>query len=263
MSDSLESIFTGVSKKLAADFDFLSSQLAHRPTSGTAREFAIKEVLRQYLPQKLAVGSGAVISSDGQISKQMDIVIYDALNTPILFSAGDTQIFPVECVYAVIEIKSRLNTQELKKSAEVIRSIKQMPKKAYIKVGNPAISHSVNLYGQEFYYFPILGLVFAYNSIKNIGLLRDKLIEIDDDDSLMNIDTICILDKALITNWQSDIDEYIVTNEPGSQREALVDSDNSLLTFYLFMMHTLPQVWMHPIRITDYAQHVTHGVRLP
>lgn len=263
MSDSLELIFTGVSKKLTADFDFLSSQLVHRPSSGAAREFAIKEILRQYLPQKLAVGSGVVISSDGRTSRQMDIIIYDSLNTPLLFSAGDTQIFPVECVYAVIEVKSMLNAQELKKSAEIIHSIKQMPKKAYIKANKPTTHRVVNLYGQEIDYFPVLGLVFAYNSIKNISLLRDKLIDIDYDDNLMNIDTVCILNKGLITNWQSGIDKYTVTNEPDSQREALINSDNSLLTFYLFMMHTLPQAWMHPIRITDYAQHVTHGVRLP
>ena len=257
--DPLQSIFTGLSKKLSAEFDFLSSQFSHSPSKGSAREFILMELLRRHLPQKLAVGSGLIVSSDGQSSKQIDIVIYDALNTPIMYMADELQIFPIECVYAVIEVKSHLNSTELRKSVENIRSVKRMPKVAYVINDNP-IKKTANLYGEELDHFPVIGLVFAYSSIKNTQILKNKLIDLDDNEVINNIDTICILNKALITNWQVEVDKYIVTKEPDSQR-AIIVGENSLLTFYLFMMHVLPQVWMYPIRMSAYAQHVDHGIR--
>lgn len=257
--DPLQTIFTGLSKKLIAEFDFLSSQFSHRPSKGAAREFVLKELLRRHLPQKLAVGSGLIVSSDGRTSKQMDIVIYDALNTPIMYMADELQIFPVECVYAVIEVKSFLSSAELRKSVENIRSVKGMPKTAYI-INKSPIEKTVNLYGKELEHFPIIGLVFAYSSIKNIKILKDKLIELDDSVTENNIDTICILNRANITNWQTLNDKYVVTKEPDSIRAAIV-GENSLLTFYLFMMHVLPQAWMHPMKMSAYAQHANHGRR--
>lgn len=256
----LDIIFDGLSLKLQAEFDFLSSQFTHRPSRGAAREYVLKELLRRHLPQKLAVGGGVVISSDGKISKQMDIVIYDALSTPIIYMADDLQIFPVECVYAVIEVKSMLNSSELRKSIENIRSIKNMAKTAYVPETG-AIIHSVNLYGKELDHFPVLGLLFAYSSIKSVKILKDKLVEMDDASNLQNnIDSICILNKATITNWQPATEQLIVTKEPDSIRTFIM-TPKSLLMFYLQLMHILPQTWMRPIQMTKYAEKVIFGTR--
>lgn len=258
--DALDSIFDGLSSKLQAEFDFLSSQFTHRPSKGMAREYVLKELLRQHLPQKLGIGSGMVISSDGVVSKQMDIVIYDALNTPIMYAASDIQIFPVECVYAVIEVKSLLNSSELRKSTDNIRSIKNMSKVAYVTQQSP-ITSTVTLYGQELSNFPVLGFVFAYSSINNIKQLKDKLVELDDNSSVQNnIDSICILNKATITNWQASTDKLWPTKEPDSVRTFII-TQKSLLLFYLQLMHILPQTWMQPIQMTKYAEHVVYGVR--
>lgn len=260
MTEALSSIFTGLNKKLTAEFDFLSSQILHRPSKGSAREFALKKLLRQYLPQKLAVGSGIIVSADGSSSKQMDIVIYDALNTPVMYSTGEVQIFPVECVYAVIEVKSYINSNEIKKSVENIKSVKVMPKTSYVVNDGPIIK-TVNLYGEEMNHFPVLGFIFAYDSINNLNILKNKLIELDDENIKLNVDTVCILNKAILTNWQKSQDKYTSTIEPDSERVVIVDG-NPLLTFYLFLMHILPQVWMYPIKMTSYAKFVNHGRRL-
>lgn len=258
---SLDTIFQGVSLRMMADFDFMSSQFKHGSSTGTAREYALKEFLRAHLPQKLAIGSGVVVDSTGIASKQMDIIIYDALNTPVLHTADSLQIIPVECVYAVIEVKSFLSSQELKNSVYNIRSIKQMSKSAYVMPENSSVINTVNLYGQKFDYFPVIGLVFAYSSIKSIRLLKNKLVELDDNQNLQNnIDTICILSRAIITNWDAKQGHYIVTKEPNSIRVFTV-TDNSLLLFYLFMMHVLPQSWMNPMKITDYASKIKFGMK--
>jgi len=254
----LSQIFDGLSSKLQSDFDFLSSQFEHRPSRGFAREYILKELLRQYLPGKLAIGSGVIVSTDGSVSKQIDIVIYDSMNTPIMYGAGDLQIFPVECVYAVMEVKSLLTSSELVKSIDNIRSVKAMQKIAYIPRQGPIIT-TVDLYGEELDYFPVLGFVFAYDSIKNIKLLKDKLVEKDDTQDLKNnLDSICILNKAMITNYDPVNSKSSSTKEPDTIR-VFIKTQRSLLYFYLQLTHALPQAKMRPIQMTKYAEQVAYG----
>ena len=258
-SNSLDEIFHGISQRMKLDFDFMSSQFKHRPSVGTAREYALKEFLRAHLPQKLTIGSGIVIDSTGKKSKQIDIIIYDALNAPILHASDNLQIIPVECVYAVIEVKSFLDSRELRKSVDNIRSIKQMSKSAYHMPKNHSLINTIELYDKHLDHFPVIGLVFSYSSIKSIKLLKNKLVEFDDNQNPQNnIDTICILNKAIITNWETNKSQCIVTKEPQSSRISMI-TDKSLLMLYLLMMHVLSQTWMNPIKMTDYAESIQFG----
>jgi len=255
----LQKIFQGLSQKLRADFEFLSSQLSHSLSTGEAREFVLKELLRQYLPARLGVEKGIVISSveNEPPSKQIDIIIYDKLNIPILYNAGNLRIFPIEGVYAVIEVKSNLNSKTLKDAIENIRSVKKMTKKAFFEQKG-AIIHTVNLYGKEWEYFPVMGFIFSYNSIKDFKLLKDELQQNDDLENLENnIDTICILNNSVITN-QDKNGMIVVTKEPDTRR-GFIKTLDSLLLFYLLMMHVLPQTWMQPIKMKEYASKITFG----
>jgi len=255
----LQKIFRGLSQKLQADFKLLSSQLSQSLSTGEAREFVLKELLRQYLPDKFGAEKGIIISSvENELpSKQIDIIIYDKLNTPVLYSAENLRIFPIEGVYAVIEVKSNLNSKTLKSAVENVRSVKKMTKKAFIEQQR-LIASTVNLYGREWKYFPVMGFIFSYDSINNIKLLKDKLIQYDDLKNLeINIDTICILNSAIITNQKTD-GTIVVTKEPNTTRGFIRTSD-SLLLFYLLMMHVLPQSWMRPIKMTEYALKITFG----
>ena len=60
------------------------------------------------------------------MSAQTDIVIYDNfLNSPLLTEYG-ARVFPVECVYATIEVKSVLNLNDLKKSISDIMLLRKI-----------------------------------------------------------------------------------------------------------------------------------------
>jgi hypothetical protein len=47
-----------------------------------------------------------------RLSHSADIIIYDAVNCPVLYQ-GQTSIVPVECVYGIVEVKSKLSKSEL------------------------------------------------------------------------------------------------------------------------------------------------------
>lgn len=80
---------------------------------GEYKEAILKNVIRRFLPNNLSVGTGFVISEENQISKQIDIIIYD--NTiPVLFSEGDFVITTYKNVKGIIEVKTKIRNSVLK-----------------------------------------------------------------------------------------------------------------------------------------------------
>lgn len=250
-----EETMNSVSLKMKIDFEYLTKQIEHKELKGRAREIVIKKFLAKYLPLSLGVKSGEIVSSNGNVSKQMDIIIFDNLNCPIFLREDEVHIFPIESVYAVIEVKSHLNSEELEDCMEKIYSVKRMPKNAYVKTKD-AIINTVNLYGKEYEYFPTLGFVFAFDSMGLKALVEqmDKLngernIELEN-----RIDTIGVLKKGIITNLRTD-GLFGCTPQPESELVG-VPTNKSLLLFYSLLMTVLNQVWMPPIQLTEYIKNV-------
>ncbi len=79
-----------------------------------------------FLPEKYTLGSGFVIDSRGGQSRQTDIILYDRLFNPELFRYEGVNFYPVEVVYAVIEVKTTLRSGEIKDAIEKIPSIKSL-----------------------------------------------------------------------------------------------------------------------------------------
>jgi hypothetical protein len=104
----------------------------------------------------------------------------------------------------------------------------------------------------------VIGLVFSYTAVKSVKILKDKLEQGDDLQNLENnVDTICILNNSVITNRREG-GKIVVTKEPNTRR-GFIKTCDSLLLFYLLMMHVLPQAWMRPIKMTNYAGQINFG----
>ena len=95
---------------------------------GDAKEKAARVELEHILPSGIGVGSGCVIDSYRGTSRQMDVVLYEKNICPI-YSINDTPettYYPCEGVMAVGEIKSSLNSKELKDIFHKIESVKRL-----------------------------------------------------------------------------------------------------------------------------------------
>ena len=95
---------------------------------GGAREVPVRKQLEHILPRGIAVGSGCVIDSYGNVSRQQDVVLYERDICPV-FSINDTReatFYPCEGVIAVGEVKSSLGSTELENSFEKVASVKQL-----------------------------------------------------------------------------------------------------------------------------------------
>lgn len=85
--------------------------------------------MRPFLPECFGLGTGQVFDLNDNMSKQIDIVVYDAIHSNVLLKNHKSNLFPCESIYGLIEIKSNLSTDELLKSLDNIASIKQLQRR--------------------------------------------------------------------------------------------------------------------------------------
>ena len=116
-----------VGKELVLSFD--KAGLSTTPgLVGAAKEHPVRKKLEHILPAGIAVGSGCVIDSYGETSRQMDVVLYEKNICPV-YSINDTPettYYPCEGIVAVGEIKSSLNSDELEDIFDKIESVKRL-----------------------------------------------------------------------------------------------------------------------------------------
>lgn len=115
--------FQESSRELFVDSE---GKLVHPGEFGEYRESITKDFLSAFVPQRMGIDSGFVVTSSGAISTQCDLVIYDKSVTPLLKSENLQRFFPVESVCAVGEIKSKLSLSELKNALRKLATVKSM-----------------------------------------------------------------------------------------------------------------------------------------
>lgn len=79
--------------------------IGHGGEVGRAREQALRDLLRSFLPPSLGVTTGFVIDAHGGQSRQQDIIVHFA-DYHARFDLGGIPLVPVEAVIAVLEVKS-------------------------------------------------------------------------------------------------------------------------------------------------------------
>lgn len=92
------------SRKVFWDED--KNQLIHAGEYGVYRERAVQELVKLYMPQQFGIGTGFIITNQGAVSTQCDIVIYDLSKTPGIITESHQAFYSVETVVAVCEVKS-------------------------------------------------------------------------------------------------------------------------------------------------------------
>ena len=103
----------------------------HNPTSGENLEDIVAKFLKNHLPKRFAVKSGLVISHDGMYSNQADLIIVDEQFNAPLYPDSTKQIWPVESVYALIEVKAKLDKKSLADAVAKGRRFKSMQRRFY------------------------------------------------------------------------------------------------------------------------------------
>ena len=113
-----QEIFAQASKKLRQDFEELST-VPHSALKGQEAEDIVRKFLKAHIPTRFDVGSDNV----DNISRQTDIIIYDALHCPKYRASETAAIIPSDNVAAVIEVKSALDKSSMEDAFVKIRDV--------------------------------------------------------------------------------------------------------------------------------------------
>lgn len=105
----------------------LSSQrdiLNHPGTKGDATELNWLEWLKNYIPKRYCVDKAFIIDAEGNISDQIDLVVYDQHYSPFVFNQDGAIYVPAESIYAIFEIKQDLSREYIEYAGNKIESVR-------------------------------------------------------------------------------------------------------------------------------------------
>lgn len=189
---SLEELLLAASRKLREDFREIQACNPHAGERGAESEDILKRFLSERLPKRFGVESGVVVGRDDSVSRQSDVIIYDALNSPVYRTGPKLSIFPRDNVAAMVEVKSKLNKDELRDAAEKIAVVKALKASPISSVDQPVTFSDIIMTAT-------LGCVFAFDSYTSLETLADNLKEINAArDSSLWVDLVVVLDKGIL-----------------------------------------------------------------
>jgi hypothetical protein len=226
----LNELFSSIETTMLARFKE-SGFIQHSGDKGENREEILMDFLQKHLPKRYGVTKGEVITKEGKRSHAIDVIIYDAMNCPVLYS-GKTSILPVEGVYGIIEVKSSLSKAEFEDAASKIASFKQLAPR---DLGVIATRGYVTVHRASRPFGIVLGYQLAGNSLESLkDNWQHKCAQIHDVNFFANM--VCVLGEGLL--------RYENVNLTKGEKHLLIDTDefvNLVLTAHKRLNNSEPQ----------------------
>jgi hypothetical protein len=102
-------------------------ELFEHPTAkGDLGEGAWCGLLEGFLPRRYQVSKAFVLDAHGTTSEQIDLVIHDRQFCPLFFEEHDQRYIPAESVFAVFEVRPRLDKGVIEYAAAKARSVRAL-----------------------------------------------------------------------------------------------------------------------------------------
>jgi hypothetical protein len=226
----------GVSRKLKAHIEDISSNFGHYGEQGASNERVLEKFLKDYLPKRYSIGRGKVLAFNDSDSSQIDIIIYDRQRNSPLYTEDGFLAAGIESVYGVVEVKTTLNKNELIDANNKALSIITKPTLPSIIEHHTPAGWSRET-GQT---KPPIATCFAFKSETSIDSIVKNLEELKQQNQ--NINFLClvgILDKGII----------FPTDQGWKVHK---DDENALLYFLVMLIEYLNTVPDRQFKLRDY-----------
>ena len=205
----------------------------HAGLKGQLREILAGKLVSPTLPPEVRIGTGQLVSVQGKLSPQTDVILYSPSILPPSLYDEKSGLFPIEsCLYS-IEIKSKLTATELQsaiKNAQDVRALPLLQTEHWVAGLDPTKIVSRVVGNTPF----CISALFAFSS----DLTGDPKKELDryrtydpDADSNPAIGVICIVGRGY---WYSTM--------PGWSYVAATDDIDEVMSFLAGTTNTLPQL---------------------
>lgn len=245
-------LFQIVSQKMHVDFR-ASAQVAHRGSKGTIRENILRKFLEEgRLPYKYGIGSGEIVGRIRDTSRQSDLIIYDKINGVTLLYDEHTQVYPIDSVYGIIEVKSGLSKADFIDALDKIAAFKSMAPDGHVKLSLGSATAS----------FPRprpFGMVFAYNLADNsLDSLTENLREWEQrhpPEFWPNY--VCVLGVGTISHQGNDVFKKCLNSESitaESRPFYLGYGEDSLWKFYSALHDVCARMQLGPVELQTYYE---------
>ena len=257
-------VLSAAQERIAATITQIRNSIPHSGEIGALIEQSLRSHLEAVLPEKVGVSHGFVVDSNGLVSKQMDIVLYDRMNCPRLFSGSGAQMFPVESTYACGEVKTDLNSTRFKESLEKCSSYKALSRIAYAEQ-NRLIRTTYNLFGRPWDHWQSMFFVIGIEStaLCNLQMLYEEFSVTKRLDAHLRVDTVMVLDNRkgenMLLNASGDLRAGMPADgsidflpNPGS-RLCRYRAEDPWALFVMLLLRYMVQAPMETIHMPAYA----------
>ena len=122
----LHEVYTSLQKEMIAKLSLCRQAISHSSEKGDASEGDWLAWFQEYLPKRYRVDKAFVVDSDDSKSQQIDVVIYDAQYSHLVFRHNNTRYVPAESVYAVFEVKQELTKEYLEYAGDKAKSVRSL-----------------------------------------------------------------------------------------------------------------------------------------
>ena len=257
----LKNFFLGLQKTMTADLE-MSKNFTHPVSKGNHSEMNWNNLLINYLPKRYSASAAFLVDSDGNVSEQIDLVIYDALYTPFIFNENSNLYIPVESVYAVFEVKPSLRGDYIQYAGEKIESVRKLK-----RTSMSMVSSGVSMKPRAL--TPILGgiLTTSAEGGKRMSTLKSKLEKVH---GLGSLDIICCLkDSAFFIEYdthglvlqENNRSVYAYYKQRTIKNIVKSSHETTLLEFYFKLIMELKLIGTVPaIDVNEYLKAVDISV---
>lgn len=244
---SLSELYSEMQKEMLQSLQTGASAFTHPGTKGDTTETNWIDWLRTYLPARYKVDKAIIIDSKGKQSDAIDLVIYDAQYSYMVFQHNGEKLIPAESVYAVFEVKQVLNKEYIEYAGRKAQSVRTLFRTS------ASIPHAGGQYAPKPLHDIIAGLLTTWSpwTPPIIDNTAKYMFSLDADKQL---DLVCsVANNTFIWERNASAD-----NPTGPPSIRYCEKDDSLVFLFLNLLQRLQAIGTVPaIDYNAYAQHIS------
>jgi len=122
----LNEILDGLQLSLEGELKGSRAAFEHPGSKGDATEADWLRILKDHLPNRYQADRAFVIDSEGTVSDQIDVVIYDRQYSPFLYNRANQRYVPAESVYGILEVKQDLSREHILYAGGKAESVRRL-----------------------------------------------------------------------------------------------------------------------------------------
>lgn len=243
---SLSELYSDMQAEMLQTLNTGASAFKHSVTKGDNTEANWIDWFHKYLPNRYAVDKAIIIDLTGKCSDQIDLVIYDAQYSHLVFHQNDSKLIPAESVYAVFEVKQDLNKTHMEYAQNKAESVRSLLR------SSAPIQHAGGQYSPKPLH-EILAGILTTRSSWTAPILPNVVKYTNIGDHSKRLDFVCsISNNTLVVDNNIFIDQYDETQMPTIR---FCEKDDSLVFLLLNLLKRLQDIGTVPA--IDYAEYAS------